>query len=128
MALIRDRVGFAGLNGVHGELPTVIAGSVDEGGRGASGDHPISGEGVCVWSLASVLHEAMLKREQRRADAGRDADLVVDVLDVMVDSLRRYEQGLRHLTVGEPTDHKTEHFYLTLGQSSGPHAVAPRRE
>ena len=82
---------------------------------------------MCVWSLASVLHEAVLKREQRRADAGRDPDLVVDVLDVVVHRLRRHEQGLRHLTVGEPTDHKTEHFDLTLGQSSRPHAASPRR-
>ena len=56
-------------------------------------------------ALVAALHEAVLKREQRRPDAGRDPDLVVDVLDVVVDRLRRDEQGLRHLAVREAPNH-----------------------
>jgi hypothetical protein len=61
--------------------------------------------------------ESVLKGKERRAHAGRDADLVVDVLNVVPYCLRRHKKDLRDLLVGQAADRQTEHIDLAVAKS-----------
>ena len=61
----------------------------------------------------------MPQGEERGAYAGGDADLVVDVLDVVVDGLRRQDEELGHLAVRSALADQAKHLDLAIGQAGG---------
>jgi hypothetical protein len=60
-------------------------------------EHQLSSIFFCRWPQEIVLHG-----EERRRGAGGDADLTVDMLDVVGDGTLRDLQAARHLAVGQP--------------------------
>lgn len=62
----------------------------------------------------------MLKGKEGRPGARRDANFVVDVLDVMAYGLGRDLQPVRHLPIGEARGNEAQHLDLAIAQSGGP--------
>ena len=67
----------------------------------------------------------MLHGEERSRRAGGDADLVVDVLDVMVDGPFGDDELSGHLAVAETAREEPEHLHLPIAQAGWPLAARP---
>lgn len=60
-------------------------------------------------------HHALLHRPQRRGGPGRDANLVVNVLDVVIGRLGRDEESIRNLTRRETAGGEAQDVNLAFG-------------
>ena len=71
----------------------------------------------------TCLEQIMLQGEVGGRGTGRHAQLVVDVLHVMVDGAHREVQALGHLAIGKPPRNESEDLHFALAQASGPIAL-----
>lgn len=62
------------------------------------------------------LQQPVLDRKNRGRCTGRDADLVVDVLDVMADRLRRDAERRGHFAIRVTLRHEAKDLDLAIGQ------------
>jgi hypothetical protein len=73
--------------------------------------------------LAGSIHgieQVVLQREEGRARTRGDADLVVDVLNVVPDGFLGDDEPLRHLSIREAARDQTQHLYLAVTQVRWP--------
>ena len=85
--------------------------SADQGPGAASADLPIP---------VTVGHEIVLHGEERRRGPGRDADLGVDVLGVVLGRAAGNEQPLGDLGVAAPGGDQREDLRFAVAQPRGP--------
>lgn len=69
-------------------------------------------------ALESALDNPLLDGVYHRGGAAGDADLVVDVLQVMLDGFPGNDQGLGNLWVTLALGQQAQHLGLPLGQSA----------
>ena len=93
----------------------------------ASVDLPISAIGAVGPSAGDgVVDDLVLDRPAGRRGAAGDADLRVDVLDVVLGGPRRDEQLRRDLAGGSAVGDEAEHLDLAPAQAAGPRLARPR--
>jgi hypothetical protein len=63
-----------------------------------------------------LIKQAVLHRKHGRSSASRDADLEIDVLNVMLDGTPRQHQSLRDLGIGQAAGDQSKYLHLSLGQ------------
>src|SRR5690349_13983228 len=80
---------------------------------------------ILAWTYYSLsAHQVMFHGEQRGAGAGRDADLGVDMLDMVVGSLGRDRQRVGDLPGRVAAREQAQHLQLARAQAGNQRAPA----
>src|SRR6476469_6271468 len=69
----------------------------------------VPGKARSRWVSAGLADDSVLHRPKRGGSAGRDADLVVDVLDVVIGGLRRDEEPIGNRLRRQAPRRKAQH-------------------
>jgi hypothetical protein len=71
------------------------------------------------------MHEVVLRGEERGPGAGRDSQLVVDVLHVVLNRFWRDREGVGNCLVRQPAGYQAQDLHPAVAQAAVP--LAPRR-
>jgi hypothetical protein len=71
-----------------------------------------------------LIQEAVLDRKQGGGDPGADADLVIDVFQMVSNGVFAQEQLCGHLSPAEPSGQQAEELDLAAGKAARPLALA----
>jgi hypothetical protein len=72
-----------------------------------------------------LIKQAVLHGEHGRSGSGRDADLEIDVSNVVLDGTPRQHQPLRDLGIGQAAGDQSKYLHLSFGQVG--RAATPNR-
>jgi hypothetical protein len=72
-----------------------------------------------------LIKQAVLHGEHGGSSSGRDADLEIDVLNVVLDGTPRQHQPLRDLGIGQAAGDQSKYLHLSFGQVG--RAATPNR-